>query len=200
MADLVTMVGNIIELAKLHGKSADKSAVVFTNFKELALDHGGAEAYDKASTAVIVAAGVKRSLWTAGEWKASPINSVFCWTKEGHTPHPIGLRTKKLPDGTPVENKTSTDVTHKNCVTYAGAIKKFLACGGTVTQLQEMGWSELIEHNKAFNSDGSAKTERDAPSPLLQVEKALQVVKAHALALGAGERMAYRVQFAEALS
>lgn len=192
--DKVVMLANILDLAKLNGKAGEKNTVVFTNFKELAGDHCMPDDYEKASNAIIVMAGVKRKLWQAGDWVAGPVNGVFCWTKEGQAPIPITLRAKKLPDGTKVENETSGDATHKNCVTYASAIKKALLAGLSLAELNEMGWSELVQWNAARNKDGSMKPEKEEMTPVQKCDKALKVFEDNVTSLDSVSKLSYQAR------
>lgn len=159
--EISNVVANILELAKLEGKSEAKSMVVFDNFKDLVTDtNGDGEQYEKIATACIVGAGIKRGLWSAPGWTPAPRDGVLCWTKDGYEPIAITLRAKKLTDGTAVTNTTSGDKTHKTCVAYMGAVKKFLGTGGVIGDLPTMTWNQIVDRNAKYEKDGTVKPDK----------------------------------------
>lgn len=186
--NLAELVGGIVELAKADGNADKRSAFVYDGFKGLALNSPNAAEYEKSATNVIVAAGVRRKLWSAGDWVPAAVNGVFCWTKDGQAPVEIALRSKKLPDGTAIENNTENDKTHKACVAYAGAVRKFLASGGSYAQLEHMGWNELCQHNKGYDKEGQPKVAKPVLSAYGAAEKATQVLVANGPSLTPAER------------
>lgn len=195
------VVANILEMAKVDGKHDKCATVVFDNFKDLVTDTSGdADQYEKIATACIVGAGIKRGLWSASGWTAAPRDGVLCWTKEGYEPVAITLRAKKLVDGTEVVNNTSTDRTHKSCVAYMGAVKKYLTTGGVIGDLPSMTWNQLTDRNSKFEKDGSVKPDKLPKTPNQIVDEAVGKIEQHSLNLSVSDKALYMARLGIALS